>query len=59
MIEFVLWYLFIGSIISAIFEYLLNKSEDLKELGKDFEVTNSDRIFMILLWPVAILYVLF
>jgi hypothetical protein len=59
MIEFVLWYLFIGVIISAIFEYILSKSEELKELGEDFEITNSDRIFTIVLWPVAVLYVLF
>ena len=56
MIEFVLWYLFIGVIISAIFEYILNNSEDLDE---DFKVTNLDRIFTILLWPLAILYIFF
>lgn len=56
MIEFVLWYLFIGVVIAAIFEYILSISEDLDE---DFKVTNSDRIFTILLWPIAILYVFF
>jgi hypothetical protein len=59
MIEFVLWYLFIGSVISAIFEYILSKNEDLKDLGEDFEVTNLDRVFTIVLWPVAVLYVIF
>jgi hypothetical protein len=56
MIEFVLWYLFIGVVIAAIFEYILSISEDLDE---DFKVTNSDRMFTIVLWPVAILYVFF
>jgi hypothetical protein len=59
MIEFVLWYLLIGCIISGIFEYILSKSEELKELEEDFKITNSDRIFTIVLWPLAILYVLF
>jgi hypothetical protein len=56
---FILGYLLIGSIISAIFEYIVSNDDEIKKLGDDFKITNSDRIFTILLWPVAILYILF
>lgn len=57
--DFILGYLLIGSIISAIFEYIVSNDDEIKKLGDDFKITNSDRIFTILLWPLAILYIFF
>jgi len=58
MLIFISRYLLIGLIVLWIFEWLLNNSN--KELNPEgLRFKNSERIWTILLWPLAILYVIF
>lgn len=60
MLDFILCYLGIGVFLMAIFEYLIDKNKELLEsLGEDVDVTIPDRIFTIVFWPFAIIYILF
>ena len=61
MVDFVIGYLIIGVIFTAIFELIIKNRENelIEEFGEDFKITNSDRVISILIWPFSIIYLIF
>ena len=60
MIDFLLSYLIIGLILTAIIEHFINKNtEGIENIPDDLKMSNFDRVITVLLWPLAILFIIF